>query len=108
VSKPEIRRPGDRYRRSSPALASTSDSIPDDRLLLTVQQVAQRLAIGTTLAYELVGRGVIPHIRIGRVLRVPLGALEAWISAGTRGLPPGRDTTQNPDGFSRDREPLDF
>jgi excisionase family DNA binding protein len=52
------------------------------------------LAVGTTLAYELVGRGVIPHIRLGRALRVPRAALEAWIAANTRGAagPGGEET----------------
>jgi excisionase family DNA binding protein len=59
----------------------------DDRLLLTVPQAARILSIGTTLAYELVGRGVLPHVRLGRALRVPRATLEAWVAANTIATP---------------------
>ena len=59
-------------------------SAANARLLMTIPEAAQVLAIGTTLAYELVGRGVLPHVRLGRAIRVPRGALEAWIAANTR------------------------
>jgi len=52
-------------------------------LLLRVDEAARLLAIGTTLAYELVGRGDLPSIRLGRSVRVPRAALEAWIAAKT-------------------------
>lgn len=55
------------------------------RLLLTVPQAAQLLGIGVTLVYEEIGRGKLPHIRIGRALRVPRQALESWIAANTVG-----------------------
>lgn len=59
----------------------------EDKVLLTVPETARALGIGTTLAYELVARGVLPHIRLGRALRVPRAALEAWIAANTLGAP---------------------
>lgn len=43
----------------------------EPRLLLRVGEAARLLGIGTTLAYELVGRGVSPHVRLGRAVRVP-------------------------------------
>lgn len=55
------------------------------RLLLRVDEAARLLGIGTTLAYELVGRGVLPHVRLGRAVRVPRAALEMWIAANTSG-----------------------
>ncbi len=58
----------------------------DTRLLLTVEEVAERLAIGKTLAWELVWSGKLPSVRIGRCVRVPLGALEAWIAERTEGI----------------------
>lgn len=57
----------------------------EGRLLLRVHEAAHLLGIGTTLAYELVGRGVLPHVRLGRAVRVPRAALETWIAANTRG-----------------------
>lgn len=51
-----------------------------ERLLLTVEEAAQRLGIGKTLAWELVWHGVLPSIRLGRCVRIPVAALEAWIA----------------------------
>lgn len=57
----------------------------EPRLLLRVDEAARLLGIGTTLAYELVGQGRLPHVRLGRAVRVPRRALEAWIAANTSG-----------------------
>ena len=51
-----------------------------ERLLLTVEEAAERLGIGKTLAWELVWDGVLPSVRLGRCVRIPLRALEAWIA----------------------------
>ncbi|HAF11529.1 MAG TPA: hypothetical protein DCK98_15810 [Chloroflexi bacterium] len=59
----------------------------DERLLLTVPEAARTLGIGTTLAYEMVGRGELPHVRLGHAVRVPRQALEAWIEEHTHGMP---------------------
>jgi len=48
-----------------------------ERLLLTVEEAAQRLGIGRSLFYELLALGDIESVRIGRLRRIPLGALEA-------------------------------
>ena len=69
----------------------TSQAALDERdrsevpLLLHVDEAAKLLGIGTTLAYELVGQGKLPHVRLGRAVRVPRVALEAWIEANTVG-----------------------
>lgn len=47
--------------------------------LLTVPEAAKLLRIGRNLAYELVARGEIPSVRLGRVIRVPQASLERWI-----------------------------
>ncbi len=54
--------------------------IATERLLLTVEEAAQRLGIGKTLAWELVWAGVLPSMRLGRCVRIPLRALEEWIA----------------------------
>ncbi len=54
-----------------------------DALLLTVPQAAELLQISRDLAYQLVARGELPHIRLGmagRVIRVPRFGLEQWIA----------------------------
>ena len=48
--------------------------------LLTVKQVAARLAIGRTTVYELIAREELKTIKIGRARRVPESALEQWIA----------------------------
>lgn len=50
------------------------------RLLPSVEEAAERLGIGKTLAWELVWDGVLPSVRLGRCVRIPLGALEDWIA----------------------------
>jgi excisionase family DNA binding protein len=49
-------------------------------LLLTVQEVAAALRCGRTCVYELVGRGELPVIKLGRLTRIPAAALEAFVS----------------------------
>ncbi len=61
----------------------------NDQLLLTVPEAAKLLRISRNLAYELVARGEIPSVRLGRVIRVPRTALERWLNAGS--LEAGRE-----------------
>ena len=67
----------------------------NDAHLLTVREAAKFLRIGRNLAYELVARGEIPSVRLGRVIRVPRTALEQWLESPQarpeledRGVPP--------------------
>lgn len=53
-----------------------ADPIP---LLLTVEQAAERLGIGRTLAYALVSAGEIESVQIGRLRRIPADALPAFL-----------------------------
>lgn len=52
---------------------------PTERILLSVPQVAAVLGLGTTLTWQLVSQGSIPSIRVGRLVRVPRAALQAWL-----------------------------
>ncbi len=52
-----------------------------ERKTLNVDEVAQMLGIGRTLAYQAVRRGEIPSIRIGNRYLVPKAALEKIINA---------------------------
>jgi excisionase family DNA binding protein len=49
-----------------------------DRILLRASEVADALGIGRSKAYELIAAGVIPSIRVGSSIRVPIDALKAW------------------------------
>ena len=66
-------------------MAEARAGTTSDRLLLTVEEAARRLGIGKTLAWELVWAGVLPSVRLGRCVRIPLRALEAWITEQTEG-----------------------
>jgi len=47
-----------------------------EKTLLTVTEAAQRLSLGRGTTYQLVQRGELPVVRIGRAVRVPVQALE--------------------------------
>ena len=53
----------------------------DRRLSLAVMEAAAVLGISRTLAYELVARGELPSLRMGRRIVVPKRALEALLEA---------------------------
>jgi excisionase family DNA binding protein len=53
-------------------------------MVLTVTEAARLLGISRTHAYELVARGELAHVRLGRRIVVPKHALEALL-----GLPAG-------------------
>jgi excisionase family DNA binding protein len=49
-------------------------------MLLTIPQAARVLAIGRTSVYELIGSGSLEVVRIGRSVRVPVEALESFVT----------------------------
>jgi excisionase family DNA binding protein len=49
-----------------------------DVTLLTVEQAAKRLSIGRTTMFALLKSGDILSVRIGRLRRVPVRALDAF------------------------------
>ena len=52
----------------------------DQRLLLTVPEAALRLGVGRSFLYELVMRGEIDSMKLGRSRRIPVVALERFVS----------------------------
>jgi excisionase family DNA binding protein len=50
------------------------------RLLMTVPEAAEALAISRSKLYELIASGVITSIRIDGSRRIPLAALEDYVS----------------------------
>ena len=55
--------------------------VPDDRLLLSVEEAARRLGIGRSLLYELIAHGRIETVRVGRLRRIPPDALDAYVAS---------------------------
>lgn len=51
-----------------------------DKKLLTVAEAADLLGLGRSKAYQLVMRGDLPSIQIGRARRVPTSALDDFIA----------------------------
>ena len=51
--------------------------------LLRVEEAAKILGIGRTKAFEMIARRELPIIRMGRLVRVPRAALDAWIAERT-------------------------
>ena len=56
-----------------------------DLLLLRPEEVARRCNLSRTKVYELIKRGDLPSIRIGRCRRIPVVELEAWIAQRMHG-----------------------
>lgn len=78
------------HRTSTPLPPAAEDApvasppaVPTPPLLLTVRDVEAELQLGRTRTYELLRSGVIPVVRVGRVLRVPREALRRWIDEQT-------------------------
>ncbi|MFL6127230.1 helix-turn-helix domain-containing protein [Actinophytocola sp.] len=49
-----------------------------DRVLLTVEEAADRLRVGRTTAWGLVRNGQLRSVQIGRLRRVPLSAVDTY------------------------------
>ena len=62
----------------------------DHRLLLTVEEAADRLGIGRSLMYELLRDRQVTSVRIGRLRRVPAESLIEFV-AGIRATANGPD-----------------
>jgi excisionase family DNA binding protein len=56
----------------------------DGVLLLTIVEAARVLSIGRTTMYQLVGSGEIEVVHIGRAVRVPVVALQAFVTRQCR------------------------
>lgn len=63
--------------------------------LLTIKEVATRLALGRTTVYALIGKREIKTIKVGRCRRIPESALDEWIrqqlDTEADGKPPNSD-----------------
>jgi excisionase family DNA binding protein len=50
-----------------------------ERLTMSVEEASEALGISRSLAYELVRRGVLPSLRLGRRIVVPVRALDELV-----------------------------
>ena len=55
---------------------------PLDTRILTATEAAQRLRVSPHVVYELVRRNEIPHVRVGRSIRLGSAVLDDWIANG--------------------------
>ena len=51
-----------------------------EQLLYRPTEAADAIGVSRARAYELIAAGVIPSIRIGSSIRVPVAALNEWIA----------------------------
>jgi excisionase family DNA binding protein len=59
---------------------TTERSSSEERLVWSVEEAGRRLGISRAHAYELIARGEIPHLRLGRRLVVPKRAIEVLLA----------------------------
>lgn len=52
--------------------------VPQDRVLLTVEDAAKRLHIGRTTAWGLVKSGELHSVQIGRLRRIPASVVDGY------------------------------
>ena len=57
----------------------TSTAVPE-RLLLTVEEAGAVLGVGRSLMYELIARGDIETVRVGRLRRIRPEALHTYVA----------------------------
>lgn len=70
---PSLAQSGIPTRRTPPPVA--------DRLLLTVEEAGAVLGVGRSLMYELIARGDIQTVRVGRLRRIRPEALHDYVSS---------------------------
>jgi excisionase family DNA binding protein len=59
------------------------DVQPQELRLLTVTETANLLRLSRAFTYELVARGDLPAVRLGRRVVIPYKALERWLDDNT-------------------------
>jgi excisionase family DNA binding protein len=67
-------------------LTAVQPAVPDETatdsalVLLTVEEAARRLRIGRTTCFRLVLSGEIESVTVGRLRRIPVDALPAYVA----------------------------
>jgi len=60
-------------------IGSEMGAAPEVKVLVSVDEAAALLSVGRTTLYELVMRGEILSLKLGRVRRIPVFALHAYV-----------------------------
>ncbi|HHX39994.1 MAG TPA: helix-turn-helix domain-containing protein [Armatimonadetes bacterium] len=68
----------------SEPLASAPQTERDDRILLRSEEAAKVLGVSRAQVFVLARRGGLPCVRIGRSVRFPRKALQAWVEEKTQ------------------------
>jgi DNA binding domain, excisionase family len=55
-----------------------------DPLLIRPSEAAEATGLGRTKLYALLAAGIIPSVRIGRSVRIPVEALRNWLAGLAR------------------------
>ncbi len=50
----------------------------ENRIYMKPREVASRLGLSETRVYQMCASGILPHIRMGRAVRIPRVAFELW------------------------------
>ncbi len=56
----------------------------DDKLYLTVDEVARRFGVNVTTVYRLVKRGILPAFKLGNQWRFRRSRLDEWVATRER------------------------
>jgi len=54
-----------------------------EKLLLRATEAAEVIGLGRSKMYDLIAKGVVPSIRIGKSVRVPVEELRHWVKEQT-------------------------
>ncbi|GMA60353.1 helix-turn-helix domain-containing protein [Alicyclobacillus fastidiosus] len=57
--------------------------------LVGAHEIAELLDVTTQRVYDLARQNIIPHVRLGRVVKFDLERVQQWIDAGGTPLPGG-------------------
>jgi excisionase family DNA binding protein len=81
-----MRRSRDLRGQAAKSIVEGQPRMDEPRRLLTVEQFAERTQIGRTTAYAYVSTGAVESVKVGRLRRIPVEAVEQFIAhlrAGT-------------------------
>jgi excisionase family DNA binding protein len=71
---------GAAMRASIQTLRTGPPAAEQPRLLFTVEEAARALGIGRTRMFELIQAGSVETVLIGRLRRIPIDALDAFVT----------------------------
>jgi len=73
---------------------SSSRTKPETPLLaMRLREAAKALCISERLLWEWTDRGVVPHLRLGKVILYPVDSLKEWLKREAQGV--GKEGEKN-------------